>query len=80
MKSIKTFITITDNSSNSGVFIALYANDYQSNSSIYTKYPMNLQDNNNNRVRNNTSPSIYSNTNSNIKSISWINVNDNDLT
>ncbi|CAH8601529.1 unnamed protein product [Schistosoma haematobium] len=61
------------------VVILGYANDDQANSPIYTKYPMNLPNNNNNSNRDSTSPSIYPKTNSNIQSISWINVNDNDL-
>ncbi|CAH8602763.1 unnamed protein product [Schistosoma bovis] len=77
-QSTKTLITTTDNGSNSGIVSALYANDDQANSSIYTKYPMNLP-NNNNSNGDNTSPSNYPKTNSNIQSISWINVNDNDL-
>ncbi|CAH8599747.1 unnamed protein product [Schistosoma curassoni] len=77
-QSTKTLITTTDNGSNSGIVSALYANDDQANSPIYTKYPMNLP-NNNNSNGDNTSPSIYPKTNSNIQSISWINVNDNDL-
>ncbi|CAH8572609.1 unnamed protein product [Schistosoma mattheei] len=78
-QSTKTLITTTDNGSNSGIVSALYANDDQANSPIYTKYPMNLPNNNNNSNGDNTSPSIYPKTNSNIQSISWINVNDNDL-
>ncbi|CAH8624877.1 unnamed protein product [Schistosoma rodhaini] len=77
-QSTRTLITATNNSSNSGIVSALYANDDQANSPIYTKYPMNLPSNNNSN-RDNISSAIYPKTNSNIQSISWINVNDNDL-